>query len=476
MWRTLPIAQEDIDGFYNLGYSQEFIRYMCQVHNPNGRWLTVSENITNASKLGSKIRWHFESNDIYRWLFPETLPDSSCTWSTYSLHTKRPGSSTTASHGEGTFDFLGVGGALQSRHYNGGIIQDDIVGRKAIESQSVMDKTIDYHRLVVGAYDHEDGNDHDGNELVIGNRWGYNELNTWIRENEPWFEVTSHSAEGGCCDEHPPGIPIFSEEYSMEKLARWKKRLGAFRYSCQFLNCPMAPEDADFHKEDLGWFSLKKRDDGYVYIEHEVRSGVVKTDIRRNRLAVAIITDPAHSQNAAQGRCRHAIMAVGVSDDYDYYVLETWARSCNYTSYFSELYEFAKRWQTHNVGFETVCAQNFAAYHVQQLNTTQPWKIKIIPLMGEVEGPDGQLTRKKTWRIRNIIQPISESGRLWFQRKQMDLITEFETFPKGKFVDQLDCLAYAPQVLKAPQSMVQSIQNLMNNQMSARELGQRYSR
>jgi len=37
-------------------------------------------------------------------------------------------------HGEGTYDFLGVGGALQSRHYNGILIQDDLIGRKAIES------------------------------------------------------------------------------------------------------------------------------------------------------------------------------------------------------------------------------------------------------------------------------------------------------------------------------------------------------
>src|SRR5258708_2796826 len=153
MWRALPFDSHDADRFRQLGYGDEFIRFMYRVHRRDSRNLLVCENITNAAKLGSRISGHYESNAIFRGLFPEILPDSSCTWSSYSLHHKRsPGC---ASHGEGTFDFLGVGGALQSRHYDGLVIQDDLVGRKAIQSISVMAKTIDYHLLLVVAFEEQ---------------------------------------------------------------------------------------------------------------------------------------------------------------------------------------------------------------------------------------------------------------------------------------------------------------------------------
>jgi len=44
---------------------------------------------------------------------------------------------TNAGDGEGTFDFIGVGGALQSTHYDLAI-QDDLVGREASKSETIM--------------------------------------------------------------------------------------------------------------------------------------------------------------------------------------------------------------------------------------------------------------------------------------------------------------------------------------------------
>jgi len=148
MWRVLYCSDEDLNEFTKLGYSTEFTEWMRRIHRPQVRNLLVSENITNAGKLGRRIDFHYESNAIFRHLFPELIPTSSETWSQISKWQRLPASlKAEGGHGEGTFDFLGVGGALQSRHYNGLVIQDDIVGRKAIESQSVMDKTIEYHRL-----------------------------------------------------------------------------------------------------------------------------------------------------------------------------------------------------------------------------------------------------------------------------------------------------------------------------------------
>jgi len=469
MWRTLPFTKNDEEDFIRLGYMPEFLRWLRLIHNPDSRNLVMSENITNAAKLGFRIRRHYESNDIYRGLFPETLPDSSCIWTNFSLHVKRSSPTLKGAHGEGTFDFLGADSALQSRHYDGLIVQDDLVGRKAIESQSVMDKTIEGHSIVPAAFEHEDSR-HDGNELVIGNRWGYNDLNSHIREHEPWFRVTSHSALGGCCDAHPMGVPIFPERFGLSKLEQLKKRFGSYNFSCQYLNNPCAPEDADFKEEWLNFFSLERASDGGLYIRHEVKDGVVRRDLHVSHLALAMVTDPNHSGNAAAGRCRHAILVVAMgwvagareredrsiekTEKCNYYLLETWAKASSYDTYYNQIYQMAKGWRIRKVGFENIAAQKYAIHHLEYLNRTQPWTIRVVPLKGEVEAPDGTMSRKKEWRIRSVVAPVAEEGRLWVQKgdvvNQLDFITEYTTFPKGRYCDQLDAFAYVPQMLKHP--------------------------
>jgi hypothetical protein len=455
---------------------------MKWAHDPESRTLLVSENITNASKLGSRIRWHFESNALFRTLFPETLPDTSCTWTAHSLQVRLPKGSLGGSHGEGTFDFLGVGGALQSRHYNRAIIQDDLVGRKAIESQSIMDKTIEYHQLLPGAFEDEDRT-HEGNELVIGNRWGYSDLNSHIQEHEPWFLHTRHSALGGCCGDHPDGTPIFPEEWSVEKLARRRERLGSYLFSCQYLNNPCAPEDADFKEEWLGSFKLEYPKHATsstspldMKIIHSVKDGLVRSDIGVRSLALAMTVDPNHSGNAAQGRCRHAICVIGQSHDGHTYLLHTWAQASGYDEFYNEIFKIAMEWGIRKIGVETIAAQTYVAHHIKHLNSVKPWRLRIQELKGEVDAPDGGLSKKKEWRIRSIVAPMAEFGKLWVQKaKQMSFIDEYIRFPKGKFKDLLDAFAYAPQCLGTPMDPRHAMELLARNREQARKVGMPYS-
>ena len=476
IWRALPFDTQDEDRFYKLGYDKEFVSFMKRMHKRDSRNLLVCENITNAAKLGSRISGHYASNDRFRIAFPEIMPDSSCTWSNYSLHHKRsPGAS---SHGEGTFDFLGVGGALQSRHYDGLVIQDDLVGRKAIESISIMEKTIEYHQLVVGAFENPDSAQHENDEFVVGNRWSYNDLSSHVRENEPWFKVVTHSALGGCCSEHPPDTPIFPEEFGEEKLLRWRKRLGNYHFSCQFLNNPAAPENADFREEWLNWFSIEEPSEKNGFkkmIRHEVKDGFVRKDFPVAHLRLGITVDPNHSGNAGLGRCRHAIMVVGLSADDDSYLLYAWAKACGYDEFYAKIFEVAQDWSLHKIGLETVAAQKYIGHHIQTLCKLKSYRLQIVELKGEVEGPDGELTRKKEWRIRNVLAPIFEAGQFHSQRKFQDFLGEYTTFPKGRFVDQLDALAYMPQLIKAPQRYDQYITQLHANQLGARRVNMPYS-
>jgi hypothetical protein len=470
MWWALPLTQQDLDEFYQLGYNDEFIRFMRRVHDPCTTTLIGSENLTNAVKLGNRTRWHFESNSRYRALFPETLPTSSEIWSAISLHVKRPGIG--GSRGEGTFDFVGVGGAIQSRHYNR-LIEDDLVGRKAIESRSIMDKTKEYHRLLVGAFE-SDNATHENDELIIGNRWGFSDLNSDIRENEPWFRFETHSALGGCCPQHPDGVPIFPEEFSVEKLAKFKKRLGPYNFSCQFLNNPIAPEDADFKEEWLHYYDTYQDANHFTKIKHEVTDGQVKADLSVRMLETTIAVDPNHSGNA--GRCRHAIIVAGLSGEGDYYLLDYWAKSASYDSFFDNLYLIARKWDIRRIGFETVAAQKYAKYHIQQRNRCEPNPLTIVDLKGEVENPDGSTSRNKEWRIRNVLEPIFSRGQFYCQRRHQDFIQEYRRFPaKDATVDILDALAYTPQLLRYSLPYDRYMTLLNRNRAGAAELSKPYA-
>lgn len=472
VYRTLPVSQQDVDEFGALGYPEEFIRWMLHVHDCTKRNLVISENITNAAGLGRRIRRHFESNATFRALFPEIIPGTQDRWTDFSLSIRRPEGA--AGHGEGTFDFLGVGSAAQSRHYNGLIIQDDLVGRKALESPSIMEKTIDYHKLVSALYDNPDEN-HDGDELVIGNRWGYHDLNSHIREHESWFHIESHSALGGCCELHPMDVPLFPEEFDRPKLEQLRLRFGNYKFACQFLNNPSSPENADFHESDINWFKfVQDHSDGSVIIQHDVSNGVVRKDLPYRKLQLAMAADPRHNSTGST-RCRHAIVVIGMSEDGNYYLVDTWAEACSHDKFFNRIFEMAEKWRIHSCGFETSAGQGLAMPHLKYLNSIKPWQVRMIPVKGEVEGPDGEITTKKEWRIRNILGPIIEFGRWHMQRKHQDFLGELTTFPAGRYVDQLDAAAYIPQLIRQPASKAIMADFQKINQQQARQIAVPYS-
>lgn len=475
MWRALPFTEQDESDFRAFAYDDAFIRWMKWAHRPDSRNLLVSGNITNAAKLGKRIRYHFENNALYRTLFPETLPDTSCTWTDYSLHVKRP----SGSHGEGTFDFLGVGSAVQSRHYDGIVIEDDLIGIKESESQVLMDKAIDYHKLLVGIFEIEDPH-HDLDELVIGNRWGYDDLNSHCREHEPEFRFESHSALGGCCPRHPDGLPIFPEEFSDAKLEQFRRRLGNYRFSCQFLNNPAAPEDCEFREEWLRYFSVKWNEANTKFkLIRETSNGEVFPDLYSVSLNLAMVVDPNHSGNAMAGRCRHAIVVVGIDAKGNTYLLESWAEAVGYDELYDKIFEIAQRWNLHKIGVETLGGQTYVKHHVEFLCAVKGYSLRVEDLKGQVELEDGSTARNKKFRILGVIQPIAESRRLWVQKHQVSFLNEYRTFSmhrNSRYVDQLDAFAYAPQIARRPMDDEDDLDLLAANAAGMERLGKPYSR
>lgn len=463
IWRALPFGDQDEAYMRALGYGDRFIQWMRYVHNQDIKILIVSEIIKNAIKLGMRLQGHYSNRPMFRHIFPEIIPDSSCIQNNESFHQMRTSEGKAKNEGEGTFDFFGVGSALQSRHYDM-VIQDDMVGKEAYESETTMQKTIEYHQLLVGAFD-ADVNDggRDNDEIVVGNRWSYKDLNSYIRANEQYYNFTTHGALGGCCELHPFKVPIFPEGYNFAKLARYKKRLGSYLFSCQYLNVPINPAEVKFQLKDLRRFEWVK-DLNYTYedaspfnrtgvrtrtkvmIHHKVKAGDIEEDIAPRNLKRYLIADPNHSEQ--KGRCRHAINVTGIAENpRRVYLLDCWAKSCGFDEFIETMFHLAiEVWKLDEIWLETIAAQKYLKYHMDYLIKERVASDPRYSNLTIKELVTPRTANAKKGRIDGL-GPIFERGEFWVNVVGADeFFEEFEAYPAGKLVDVLDTLGYGPQV------------------------------
>lgn len=445
MWWSLPFTDVDEAYMRVLGYSDNFIRWMRRAHDRDTNTLIISEVVDNCIKFGIRIDAHYANNALFRNLFPEIIPDETCKWTEKSKTHKRTKSSV---NGEGTYDFLGVGGALQSRHYKR-MIEDDLVGKKALRSDTVMNDTIQYHQLLVGGFDSSEDDKVIGNdELIVGNRWSEKDLNQWIRDNEDYFEIINHSALGGCCNDHPLGKIIFPEEFSFEKLDKWKKRLGPYLFSCQFLNDPVAPGATRWTEDLLNYYEYALGDEKFdakgnkyrpVKLVHETKNGKIIKDIWPRELLISMVVDPNHS--GSDGSCRHAITVTGLYKPLGrLYLLDCFAESVGYEKLVDKIFEWVEKWNLRKVWLETVAAQKYLKFHLDQKIATLPFekRFKIEPLKTE------RTENGKALRIESM-DPFYYNNQFFCSRHDTKFVEEFRKYPVGKTVDILDTLGYAPQ-------------------------------
>lgn len=468
MWRALPFTLKHEAYMRALGYGDEFIRWMKYAHNQDARNLLVSANITNAAKLGRRIDFHYFNNGLFRGLYPEILPSKSDAWSSFSMTHTRTKTSTSA-QGEGTFDFLGVGAALQSRHYDL-IIEDDLVGMDALDSELVMQNIIDYHKLLVGAFDSVVGRpDLDGDEIVVGNRWQYEDLNAYIRKFEKAFNITTHSAVGGCCPQHIYGRPIFPEEFSLSRLRDIEQRLGKYFYSCQYLNSPAPPGEEKFKESNLRWFNFERfldkaegrdkvdnlnRDFGInaaqykIKIVHEVRKGEINKDILPSHLERAMLIDPAHT--GVDGRSRHAILILGFSNSpVRNYLLEVWAETNDYSTLINKIYQLGEKWKIRVPFCEGVAFQKFLSYHFDVMSKLR--KLEGKWTFDRVDTETLKTDRSKDGKEKRIesMSPIYDRGEFWCCKTGCEqFLEEYRKYPYSKYKDVLDTLGYCLQIWK----------------------------
>ena len=386
------------------------------VIDPNIRILIGNETATNAAHFLRRIKAVFERNDIFKWLFPEVIPDFSkvSKWSETEMIVPR-----TNDYPEATVETIGVGGAVVSRHYK--LIKlDDLVGKEASESADVMQKTIDWYQYCESLLE-------DPRDVIetYGTRWSYNDIYAWIEKHEGQdIDRFFRSAR----DEN--GEPIWKERFPSGELDRIRRKMGTFKYSCQYENDPRDPESASFDEKWLRYYNYMA---GSI-----VPEGGSPIDVAS--LSKFMRVDPAISERP--GAARSAIVVDGVHSDGRVFLLEAWAKRCQPFEMLDVIFQMQKDYDCISVGVESVAYQRILKPIIEREAEQRGVWLNVVELR-----PDSR--EKKENRIRGV-QPFLERGLIWVRRDQEDFLEEYRQFPVGKTVDILDAFAYGPHQWNAP--------------------------
>jgi hypothetical protein len=391
---------------------------------------------------------HAESNEFLRALFPEIayLGDEE-PWNASCIRIRRTG--TARHHQEGTFEALGVGVALQSRHYDI-VWEDDLVGERAIKSPTEMEDTIGWHRRLAGAF----VNAGDQSRIGVSNRWGYNDLNSYVRTNEPDFEFHTRRAW-----ETDPAtglaIPTFPERYPMERLEKIREGMNEYEFSCQYLNSPIMPGDKALDQSKIHRYTVG--DDGRM--DCSCGKHFWLSDCKRY-----MHLDP--SQARARSTSRPCIAIVATSADKHVFLVDFWMRKADYGSIFKTLVSYNDGYRPHMLTYEDVGSQNMFEYHLRQLQQSQEFMDgKVVNREKPRRGghrkfpyikPVPTKSKPKEDRIKQHFFPIIESGKFAYRPlNQQALPKQLETFPFPALdhdYDLLDVLAQGAVVWRYPNS------------------------
>lgn len=447
IWGVLPFNDEDIlYAVEELHLDPEAVLKRFSLHDQDCTNLLAFETLPNAEKKIAEIKHHFEENILFRMLFPEiTYQGTESPWNTKCLRIRRVGFG--QRQPEGTFEAIGVEGALQSRHYKR-VWEDDLVGKAATESRTTMESTIRWHGLLSGAF--EDATKQV--RFVISNRWGYEDLNGYIRKHEPDF----HFFTAACWETDPAtGLEkaTFPERYSMEALFKIRDTgsMSRFDFNCQYVNKPILPGEQEIDLNALHTYIVEE--DGKIACS-------CGSSFYPSQLLRFLHYDPYNAKGARSSSCP-AIAVVGCSVDKHVVLLDYYTAKGSYIQVFDNLFRLGKKWKPSKLTYEDVGAQNMAEFYIKQRQQVAGYEgysfknIQPVPTKG----------KPFEVRVRDYLMPIlrGEGGRKFTRRKTHLLFeSQLESFPSASFehdYDLLDALTQGTQVWRFPLSFEEQQQS-----------------
>lgn len=459
IWVVLPVTDEDSRyALEELNLPEQEWWARVGLHDQDATQLYAFEVIENAKKKIAEIKWHFEENELFRAVFPEiAYTGEERPWNNECLRLRRVGDRRRAP--EGSFEAIGVGGALQSRHYKL-VWEDDLVGEKARKSPAVMEQTIGWHQRLNGAFENATTQIRFG----VSNRWGYADLNSFIRKNEPDFVFYTRAAwEIG---EEGQEIPIFPEEYSMEKLLDIQSSMTRYDFSCQYLNSPTLPGEREVDAGKLHEYTVEA--DGKMVCN-------CGKSFYLSQLNRYLHFDPYNAKGAGSTSCP-ALAIIATASDKHIFLIDYYIGREDYGSIYNHIFRSNDVFRPLLFSYEDVGHQNMTEYHIRAMEKGVEYKEKHRRFPRIVACKTGN--RSKEQRIRESLFPVIEKGKFSVRSKQVVFLNQLETFPHRVLdhdYDLLDAISQGVNLWRYPESSESMEEERGQEDAYLAQLGKPYS-
>lgn len=375
------------------------------VKNRNLRILINSDTYDNSLKYLSKIKQCFEVSEKLKWLYGDFVGEK---WRETEITVK----DRTIIHKEPSISCGSIDVRKIGMHYDL-IINDDLVNDVNTQTKEQIQKTIEFFKGQTSVLEP------DGEIIVVGTRWNYNDLyGHIIEEMHDQFDIYIKKA----IDDN--GKLFFPERLSLEFLENVKKIQGSYLFSNQYLNTPISPEDQVF--KTINYFK----------------------EIPKEPLYISMAIDPAVAlDNKADYT---GIVICGTNDREQIFVLDAIKIKANPDEIIDTIFNLNTVWKPNVIGIETVAFQKVLKYYIDKRQT----ETKVFLPIEEIKAD----TRKSKYMRISALQPFFERKQMFVKEDLIDLIDQLKMYPKTIKDDLADALSMHLQLYRPPFTMYEEEQ------------------
>ena len=236
------------------------------------------------------------------------------------------------------------------------------------------------------------------------------------------------------------GTPLWPSRWPLKKLEERKQFYidsgTPAKFYQEYMNQAKSPEDQIFSEADINDGYYK----GNLRFSEEYNSWYIKLeDGRSEYVNIYIGVDPASTLSTRNDYS--VIMVLGVSAEYDYYVIEYWRKRVLPMECADEIFKIAERYKpVKRINIETISYQEMLRDYVHKRSKREG---KFLP--GIEQGIKGYGNQKKKDRLFEGLQPMFKAGAVHLKKDMHEFIGELLDFPKGTHDDTIDAFWLATQ-------------------------------
>lgn len=395
------------------------------INDRNVRILLGNEKSENSEDILTEIQGHFERNALFRWLFPEVIPENTrkTTWSSKEMLVPRD-----EHWSEPTVSTIGVTGTKVSQHYD--ILHfDDLIGLAALESPTVMKRAIrflNYSRgLKTNAYKTRTN--------LIGTRWDLRDVYEHAVKKLNFAEFRRGPL---VYDENGKVQSVYPEVISTEDLIEIMTS-DPFQWATNFANNPYDTANKNFDPLWIAGQHCWTAPDGWI--RYSTPSGLLSIQ-DPGKLRVYLHVDPSLGEKDDSDQT--AFVLVGLNDEGTIFILDAWKKRIDPVVTLDNIFEYQESHVPFLTTVEGVAYQKSLKFFADDRARRERKYLNVEAVLPGTR-------QDKITRIKFRLQPYFRDRRIYYMQHLFQFVEEYNIFGRAH-PDILDALAQGPEVWKFP--------------------------